>query len=518
MGFEFNFDWSGLIQGFYNFMSLDPLTMAIQIFLNGGWIVLLILMMLTLYELWLDAKQDKYVAKWKFVLLAINAPKNNELSPKVVENIFASLAGAQSNSNLMDKYWVGKKQESFSFELVSLGGYTQFLVRTPSHFRDLIEAAIYSQYPDAEIMEVADYTDEFKGMQFPNPKYDLWGAELVLVKDYPYPIKTYPEFEHQASESFIDPMSGVLEILSRLSPGENAWLQLVVTPQKPPGWGEKAKEVVKKMMGQSYDAPIKTSDKIMNAPVSLLGGAASMITTGIFGEGDGKAVKKEEDQWKMFKMSPRGRNLLEAVENKLSKHCFAFKFRLVYIGEKQVFNKGRGVAAILGSLQQFSSADANGFKPGSKTKTSADYFNVAKRIAKKQKKILDQYIGRSPGRGEDKDNLFLCSEELATLWHFPVMTVKVSQFEKTTSKKSAPPTRLPYNVRVAEEVQETVRTRAVPGPSLPDNQASEEGKSFVPNLPVLEEKPIIEKQSTEVEIKKPIERPKASPPSNLPTV
>ena len=64
------------------------------------------------------------------------------------------------------------------------------------------------------------------------------------------------------------------------------------------------------------------------------------------------------------------------MSNKLSKHAFIVKFRFVYLAEKPVFQKGRGVAAVIGAIQQFNVSDANGFKPGSLTKTAADYFFV----------------------------------------------------------------------------------------------------------------------------------------------
>ncbi len=119
-----------------------PLILAWYIFINGGWLFFLLFFIYGLYLGWINGRKNQFAKKWQHVLLAIDIPRNNEQTPKAVESIFIALAGAQSNPNYKDRYWTGKVQESFSFEIVSLEGYIQFLVRTPAHFRDLIEAAV----------------------------------------------------------------------------------------------------------------------------------------------------------------------------------------------------------------------------------------------------------------------------------------------------------------------------------------------------------------------------------------
>jgi len=103
--------------------------------------------------MWVQSRQIKFNQGIRYVLLAIDVPRMNEQTPQAVEQVFGQLAGAYSGLDQIEKYWVGKTQAVFSFELVSIGGYVQFLVHTPTKYRDLIEAAVYSQYPDAEIVE-----------------------------------------------------------------------------------------------------------------------------------------------------------------------------------------------------------------------------------------------------------------------------------------------------------------------------------------------------------------------------
>jgi len=485
-GIELEIDFLSIWNNIIDFGNQNPVTIVMQIFLGGGWVVFLLVFIYGLYTVWLDSKRAKFSAKWKHVLLAIDIPKNNIQTPKAVESIFIALAGAQSSGNLIDIYWHGKNQESFSFEIVSLEGFVQFLVRTPAHFRDLVEASIYAQYPEAEITEVADYAEPYSGIKFPNDKYNLWGTELLLAKDYPYPIRTYLDFEHKLTGELIDPMAGILEMLTRIGPGEQIWLQLVITPQKP-GWGEKGKKILKEMKGETYKPPETFSDKILK-PVGFIGGLASAVTSEIFGPSESSA-KKEEDQWKMFRISPGERIVFENVQKKLAQHNFRVKFRFIYFGENEVFNKGRGVASVIAGIQQFNVADSNGFKPGPRSKTSVDYFNVKKRTAERQRRILKNYIKRSNFYGDDVNNNIFCSQELASLWHFPVMSVKAPTVEKIGSKRSVPPSRLPYQKNRDASFNQLVATSSVDVP-----------------FPTV-------KPETTINT-----RPEPKPPANLPTV
>lgn len=468
--------WVSFLMWLNQVGGMSPVEIGIYIFWHGGWVLLVIGFMYRFYkDIFIEEQSGRFQSKWKWRFLAIDIPKNNEQTPKAVENIFTALAGVYTSSNLVDKWWSGKVTESFSFEIVSIEGHTRFFIRTPAHFLDFIQAAVYSQYPDAEITEVDDYTGydsedvdsktgepiPFNKLHFPNKIYNLWGAEFVLTKKYPFPIKSYEEFEHSMTQTFLDPMSNLLENMSRLGPGEQTWIQVIVQPQGAPYWkSETVNKVLADLKKEVYKAPEKFNPAdIINAPATgamdwgmgLVGHALGMEL------GASADKKKEEDQWKMFKMSPGERTTLEMVEKKLAKHQFKVKYRMVYLAKKDVFAKGRGVTGITGAINQFNSTTNNGFKPGSYTKTAADYFFVNHRIAIKQNRILRWFSKRHAWYGEsnvDEKITYLNPEELATIWHFPVMTVKAAEVGMIQSKKAAPPTRLPYEQRVGPAKKE----------------------------------------------------------------
>lgn len=426
----------------------NPILIIWQVAKDGGWIVFVLLVFYFLWLVWYNVRRVFATKDWTYVFLAIDIPKNNEQSPKAVEYIFSQLAAVYSKGNLVDRYWKVRGQESFSFEIVSDGGYLQFYVWTNSNFKDLAEAAIYAQYPDAIITEVEDYTKGFEKQRFPNEKYEMYGTELKFSNKDVYPIRTYPMFEHALSQELKDPMAGMLEILTRAKPGEQVWMQLVITPIDS-SWTSAGKDAIKKITGQGNGAGGKDIfDKVLDCPLLLIK-LLNRIFDAVFPFGGGADSSSEKEEFSLQKLTPGEVDVLKAIENKISKIGFKTNFRIVYLSPKELFNKKRIVNGVLGSLQQFSILGMNSLKPHGKQTTNVDYFFIKKREAARKNKILSKYIKRSG----DGCKILLNIEELATIYHFPIMSVKVQLLSKTESKRSEPPFGLPIFMQETAEEQ-----------------------------------------------------------------
>jgi hypothetical protein len=423
----------------------DPITVAWWIFIHGGWIFAVLPALWAAWTSWLTSRKHLYEHNIRYVLLAIDVPKETEQSPRAVEQIFAGLAATYSRGTIYQRLWQGKHQESFSFEIVSLGGYIQFLIRAPSDYRDLIEASVYAQYPDAEITEVEDYVDRVP-LDFDTDAYDLWGTEFALTKKDVYPIRTYPDFEHTLSGDFKDPMAALLEILSRINPDEDVWLQLLVTPCSDHWKAESAAEVKKIVEHKKHSGHGMLYWLFVELPMNTACVIVEIAFAGIFEPtwcgneySGGKEVEVVRD---ITKLTPGQKAVVEGIEHKASKIGFYSKLRLVYWGKRETFLKGRGVSAVVGAIQQFTALNMNGFVPGKRVTTKAEYFLKQSRINRKQKSILKSYKMRSAHRGLGH-GVILNTEELASLYHFPIVTVKAPLVKKTETKKSEPPTVLP---------------------------------------------------------------------------
>ena len=406
----------------------------------GGWIFLFPIVFWMGFYLFYNTRVGKYQSGFQWVLLAVDVPSDNVQSPLAVENIFAHLAGGHATRDLMEKYWQGQYQRWFSFEIVSIEGYTQFLIRTEKKYRDLVESAIYAQYPDAEITEVEDYV---KGIptEYPNDTHSCWGVEWVLTENHYYPIKTYKAFaDPNDKEYFKDPMAALLESFSRIGKGEQMWLQILVKPIGQ-SWKAKGFEMAKKLMGKEVKKKETWIQKLSDLPFALVREIASGFGLELFAE----SAKEEKLTFGMFALTPGERKTIEDVEIKVSKIGFNCKMRAVYVAEKERFDKSRVMYGLVGAIKQFSDESSNSLKPDYKmTGVAAHYVFTEARKNIRATKIMRAYQKRSTWAG--RYEFILNTEELATLWHFPVMTVKTPLLKRLEAKRAQPPSYLPTEI------------------------------------------------------------------------
>jgi hypothetical protein len=487
----------------YRLTNMDSLEAFLYLFTHGGWVIILLVVIWGSFEIWLMGKQGKWFSTHKFIILAIDIPKDTEQTPKAVEQLFATLSGAHTPLSAKEIYWFGMFQLSFSFEIVSIDGYVQFLIRTPSQYRDLVESSIYSQYPDAEITEVEDYIDTVPD-DYPNETHKIWGTEVVPFNNDVYPIKTYREFEDQVSGEFKTPMASLLETMSKIQVGEQIWIQIIV---KPTGF-----DWVKRSMAEAYKiagkkAPSKKSflEKLISPITSLF-----FLSTGeeMFlqsGGGAGESDKKNDLPSLMLHLTPGEKNAIEAIENKASKLAFECKMRLIYISPLEKYSAARCVSQVFGSIKQFTALDLNGFKPDSKTKTTIHYILINWRTARRRRRIMAGYKYRSGVKGHNY--FILNTEELATIWHFPDKFIKTPLLQKTSTKKAQAPASLPVSSMADDKGMISVDLKK----QLAANQGDEEYHFDLDN-DYYENKFPKQDAST---VNTPNQ--KGSPPTNLPT-
>ncbi len=415
------------------FLYANSSDMAWMFFANIGWMILAVFYLIGVREVYLMYIQGKFAATLKNVILAVDIPKGNVQSPKAVENLFTYLGGAHGSISFWEKWFEGKFQESFSFEIVSIEGYTQFLIMTPVASRFLLESAIYSQYPDAEITEIDDYT---KGMptKFPDEEWDIWGGEFIQGSSDVYPIKLYQEFEHSFGESetqFKDPMASLMDLCSSLRTGEQLWMQFLVTPTGF-DWVKKADKEVDKILGKE-----KKAEGGFLKFVTWLGDLSEHIFA-IWGD----VKPKETKAISMMELTPKKKKQIEAIQQKASKLGFEFKMRVVYIAKKELLNRAKVVSGLVGWIKQFAALDLNNFKPDMNvTATKTAYFAKDRRLIVKKNILMQNYIERS---GAGRPAGILNIEELATLWHFPLeANVKAPFIQKAPGRKADAPASLP---------------------------------------------------------------------------
>lgn len=407
-----------------NFASYSTFELIGAVFgLLVWWLISIFLFKIALKE-WQTFKQKEFMKTWQWAVLAVDVPFLFVQSPKAVEQIFVHLSGAHVNYGVYDRYYNGKLPKWFSFEVISIEGYIQFLVRTEVEFRDLVEAAIYAQYSEAEITEVEDYVSSVPD-KYPDATYDAQGVEFNLTENEVYPIRTYSEFEYTISKDvvFSDPMAAILENFTRIGPGEHLWMHLAVLPVDN-SWKQTGIDLVKKIIANKKEPPKNSVTQFIgDAPLAILK-TAKQAWEGNF-EAEEEKKKKDDAVGKVSDLSPGAKAVIESIEDKIAKIGFKSRLRIVYAAKKDVYKPSKCLHGLIGAMNQFYINNRNGFK--------------AKMM--KAEEIVPAFKARQLKL--DTEPYIMNIEELATVWHFPLPLVKTPLLQKADIKRAEPPINLP---------------------------------------------------------------------------
>ncbi len=426
----------------FSFIIAESLKEAFA-FYRDWWWFFTPLVLWPIFELaWVSYVQEKHVRSIKWKLLEIKIPKEIEKRPKTMEEFFSAIYSTfdVTIDTLYDVYLEGVVDVWFSLEIVSIEGDVRFYIRTPILSLGMIESQIYAQYPEAEIKEVEDYVTDVPD-DIPSKDYELWGTDMKLNREDGYPLRTYKEFEDQASGEFVDPISNIVEGVGKLQKGEQIWIQILIRAVGD-DWKKEADSLVLKLIGRKDDKN-KKREGFLSLLVSEIVDLGRYTILGFFSPQSlmEKEDKKEEKEHlsMMLHLSPGEKDVVTAIENNTKKPGFETDIRWIYLAERDVFDKAKGNAIVFSYFSQFGSQDLNGFGPDGKTKTSAYYFLSDYRKALRKRKILRRYKRRE----FDERSYTLNTEELATLFHFPTIEVKAPLAPRVEAKRGKPPTELP---------------------------------------------------------------------------
>lgn len=412
-----------------------------NVFAAVWWLVVPMALFFFFIELWVAYLENRFLKNIKWVMLEVKVPREVLKTPKAMEQIFAACHATYSfGFRFMEIYWEGILEYWMSFEIVGYAGGVYFYIRMPQQYRNMMEAAIYAQYPDAEIVEREDYTELFPAI-LPNQVYDFWGTDLILTKDDSYPIRTYPYFEAVEEEQRIDPVAGITETMSKLREGEAIWLQILVRPTGN-DWVKKGEELVAKLIGKKKPKQLGFVEWFGVFMRNLI------IAWREPPEWQFGAETAKSDETRMLFLTPGERDAVKAIEDKIGKLGFECNIRFIYIDRKDSFTRSN-VAAVTGAFRQFNTLNLNGFKINKQTYTKAYHPFKERKLLRRKHSLFELYKNRGfPGslgifRWHPGKSFILNTEELATIYHFPSVTVEAPMVRRLESKKGGPPPTLP---------------------------------------------------------------------------
>jgi len=400
---------------------------AFQIFFYIIFFAIPIFLVNISWELWVRYRRSIFFNKQEYILLEIKIPKDVFKSPKAMEFLISALYTTLGEGNWYEKYWKGQVRSWYSLEIISIQGAVKFCIWTKKGDKNKIESNLYSQYPGIEIYEIPDYTLSFS---YDPDTNNMWGTEFELAKPDAYPIKTYIDYgldKDPEEEYKLDPITPLIEAMGSLGSGNEAWLQIVLRAHK----AEDKDPVTGKMIDLKWT---KAAEKEVESIIAK--------TKGEKGE-DGKIIPGSN---RLLMESES--EAIKALQRSISKTGFDVGMRMIYKGEKDVFNMGN-LGGLVGGVMHFNSP-LNGFKlTGGSAPKHKNIFLLWKDRSKEvidfeKRDILSAYKRRAFfHKPFERKHFVLNTEELATLFHFPGSVAGTPAFSRIESRKAEAPSNLP---------------------------------------------------------------------------
>jgi hypothetical protein len=274
---------------------------------------------------------------------------------------------------------------------------------------------------------------------------------MVLRREEAYPIRSYTTFEAPDEERQHDPIAALLEVLGKVKKGEFVGIQIIAAP-KSKSWHEKWISLVEKLKEQSSN---KTQEGSVSTKTEFPGGPLPVFSLGGGGDDDPFGLKKIR-----MTRTPGETNVLEAVENNLSKPAFDCIIRFAYISPLPIFYESLARRAVIGVFNQYAAQDLNAFDQNVKTSSRVriwlwPHFFPKKRAEWRKASLLHKYrhremphhtfmaklIGSHFLRWDfTSEEIVLNVESLATLFHPPTFLVLTApHVRRIESKKTGPP-------------------------------------------------------------------------------
>lgn len=330
-----------------------------------------------------------------------DSSENQKEYISIMEQLFSSLSNIREE--MVKKLLYGPFYISFEIATPIDSNEIFFYVSVPRKFQSIIEKQIHSFYADAEIKRIDDYNIFV-------PNGGSAASYMKLKRRHIFPIKTYRHLE-------ADPLSSITNALSKIPIGEGAALQVII---KPIGniWQKESKEAVKLMQkGKGFGSESLGSSGAARAAKEFLDIAAS--------PGKKKDDKKEEIQ---VKLTPAQEEIIKAVEEKASKIGFETNIRLVASAPTK--EKAQDLLKELeNSFSQFNAPDLNSFKI---TETFLDKSGFLNRT-------VYNFIFRN---FENSKKIILNTEELASIFHLPIITTQTPKVRWLQARQAPPPSNI----------------------------------------------------------------------------
>src|SRR3989338_5104343 len=243
-------------------------------------------------------------------------------------------------------------------------------------------------------------------------------------------------------------MAHLIEGLSTIGKGEHLWIQFILWPvlHTEPSESTLVQE------GNDIVAALvrRKTPKVVSSLEGVGKDFQAVGTTLLTGQAPTVAEQEREIFPPEMKLTPGEREIVSAIEEKISKYAFRVSARFIYIAKRENYF-GPAKAIAMSYFTQFSTATFNNFPPFKKTITNIytvpTWFLDKRSVFVKKRRLMRSYLMHIAAfypYPPPEARFILNIEELATIFHFPDKMVAPSvAVPRVESKKGEAPPGLP---------------------------------------------------------------------------
>lgn len=324
----------------------------------------------------------------------------------VMEQLYSSVAMLHTKG--WNKFLYGDPYIVLEMAVHHVGEQIHFYTAVPNRFADQFEKQVHGVFPSAQIERASDYN-------IFNPQGVSAGGYLQLNETPILPIQTYTDLP-------TDPLGPLVGALSRLEKeGEGAAIQVVVRPSSNESLRKLAQNTARQMQaGNDFSAALKLAQ---HPPK--------------------KDEQKPEGLTEPPKVATEFENkLIRALQAKASRPLFDCNIRLMAAAATP--DRAEQILSdISGAFSQFAGPNVNGFK-----------------LKKLAGRALQQLVYAFAFRLFEQNQLVsLSSEEVSSIYHFPVSSAVLPKVKFANFKTAEPPAGIPaVGIAFGENVYQGQRT------------------------------------------------------------
>jgi len=313
------------------------------------------------------------------------------------EGLFTAIGGLRAQKGI--KHWLMGRNDHFAFEIVAHNKVISFYMVTPREYQLYVEQQVHALYPEAVIEEVSDYN-------IFSAQGSISSAMLKTKLSDVLPLKTY-----QKDDS--DPLNTIINAMSKINDDEGMAIQYIVR-SAPAGWHARARSVVDKAFKTGSLKEALGSSSFSQA-MKVAGDFSSAMKT-----------NKPNEVQQQRHLTAKEEEVLKGIEEKSAKAGLEINIRLIASAKLEMRSRTM-LNHLVSSFSQY-----NYYEHGNSLTLASGGRATAT--------IVRDFIFR---RFKQEKASIVNTEELTSLYHFPLASAETPNILWLSAKQAAAPVNLP---------------------------------------------------------------------------